>query len=268
MLTNSITKIFAYPFVGQIFKIHEDMEADSWILEIRNGNNYQTSFAALDLSNGQLLWQDLQLSEPWWLGISAVNQGLIYFHFFPEPQKPSPKGITSYSVHQQKILWQHSDYQLLNLNKNNIVALDKNTKDAEVFYLLDSLTGEVIEKLVEKPPTLNLLKKTTKTFTPSSYLADTPHFETVKKFLNKILNIEICQSLDYLEYNNLIVISFFIKKNEEFQNNLLILDTNAQILLQDVINDASKGISNDTFWVVNHHLFIIRNKCELIAYQL
>lgn len=268
MLTNSITKIFAHTFAGQIFKIHQDNQFNLWILEIRDGDNYHTTFAALDLNKGQLLWQDVQLDEPWWIGISAVNQALIYFHFFPEPQKPWPRGIVVYAVFEQKILWQNTDYQLVDLTQDGIIALDRQAKESESFCLLATLTGELLARKSEKPASQNLLKKTTETIAPSTYLANSTHFETVKKYLKKILDIEISQTLDYLEHNNLIIISYFIKKNEVFQNNLLILNTNAQILLQDVINELSEGISNDTFWVVNHHLFIIRNKCELITYQL
>jgi hypothetical protein len=266
-LTNSIHQIFALKFAGNIWKIHYDETSQVLILEIRNADIFQTTFTAIQLPDFEVLWQDFNLQEPWWAGVSAVSEGMMYVYFFPDSQKPESREILAIDIYTRQSCWHSPIHQFYQLDNQGLIA-GKWQGNEWIYELLDKKNGQLIEANLPIKNEENLEKSLNSIVLPQHYPAQTPYFDTIKQFFTEGLNIEIINSVDYLEITDYILIAYFLQKNEEFQNNLLILDTNAQILLHTTMNHKSEGKASESFLLINHQLFFIKDKSELIAYQL
>ncbi|NJO02062.1 MAG: hypothetical protein HC880_10525 [Bacteroidia bacterium] len=103
---------------------------------------------------------------------------------------------------------------------------------------------------------------------PSHYPEGSEYFRQVADFLAQRLELSAVKAVDYLEYDYLILISYFLEKNSLLYNKLLILDNEAEILLHETINQGLMGIALDTFFIYKKNLIFIRNKQEIINYHL
>lgn len=258
---------FSFRFEGNIWKIRMDEANRHLVLEIRNGNLRQVSFACIDLFKREILWQDLLMQETWWISLAAVHQNTMLFYLYADNPKPDTSEILSFDLFSKQLLWHQALYRFYTIQEDAVIALKLNETQM-LFEKLQLRTGHTLETMMEYNPSLLHSLDESQLIFPEHYLEGTTHFETIKIFLEKILQIRVFGSIDYLEHKNFIIITYFFSKNEEISNNLLILEANAQILLNECINTQTKGVTLDSFFVINHTLISIKNKTELIAYSL
>lgn len=233
------------------------------VLEIRNYENRTASFAAIDISSQQLLWHDLQLEETWWIGIEAVHFGHILFHGYDHLQYSNHLGITCVNATSQTIIWERKDITFKAVSGTAIEVFGKNQPFQLEFELVDIKTGE---KLTQNKDEVLETKKNL--LFPSLYFSTEEVFPKIAKFIELKTNEIACQVIEYLEYNSFIIISFYTKENEILQNRLILLNGDAQILMETTIDDNLKGVGNQTFMVFNNFLIYIHKKTELKLFEL
>lgn len=258
---------FSLEFKGQVWKILIDEVHPLLVMQIRDGETYQTSFAAIDTSENKLLWQDFTLSENWWLGMAGLHQGVLFLYTYPDTQKPEPQGIIAVDIVTQELLWQTQDATFYQVLDNQLIAVSMKQTSRQ-YLLLAPKTGEILDQFRELEGKFALKNENNPTLFPFHYHNEMAYFQTVAIFLKKKFNLQIVQAVDYLEYESFIIISYFYKKADELINNLLVLDEQNQVLLHQNIGLQLTGISLDTFFVFREQLFFVKHKTHLESLKL
>lgn len=75
---------------GVIWRVMYDHTLKTIVLEMRDGDLKEVSFAAIELESGTVLWEGLQLDENWWVSMAGVKNGMLYFSEF-EKDNAIPK---------------------------------------------------------------------------------------------------------------------------------------------------------------------------------
>lgn len=247
---------------GKIWKIITDHNTPLLVVQVRDGEAYQTSFTAIDTAQSAILWQDYTLDENWWLGMSALHQGVLLLHIYPDAQKPQPQGIIALDVVSKEVIWQNQDLNFYEIVENKIVANSSTTSDH--FYLtVDIKSGNILERFQEFDHEFTRKNENNSMIFPFHYQNEMAYFQTVAVFLKKKFNLQIVQAVDYLEYDNFIIISYFYDAADGLMNNLLVLDQNGQVLLHQNIEKQLIGIGLDTFFVFKNELFFVKHKTLL-----
>ena len=84
----------------------------------------------------------------------------------------------------------------------------------------------------------------------------------IKKVSKKIFSLTL-----FCEIGNKIVISYYIYSNKLFQNYLLVVTHDRQILLNDLIA-TTEGIGIDTFTLQSDTLLYVKNENYFVGYEL
>lgn len=103
---------------------------------------------------------------------------------------------------------------------------------------------------------------------PLHYLESSEYFNTVSKFLKQKFNISPSKAVDYLETQGVIIISYYIWKEDHLANFLLIMDQDGSIQSHELLADELSTIGIDTFFILGSALFTIRQKAELLKYDI
>jgi hypothetical protein len=258
----------SFQFQGVIWKLHIDLKTESVAIEVRDAETWNTSFAWAELSSSKMLWQDFSLEENWWLGLIGVYDSVMLFHTFKDEKRPEPSGILALDAQTQTQLWELKNYQLHDWQENHLVGqYRKGLQDFE-YHLLDLHTGKIKNESSLDDAQKIIKPKESSFLYPQQYREGTDYFETVSQFLKQVSQHKIVQAVDYLEFKKYIIINYFFQKEENIQNNLLILDSNVRILLHEVLITQTKGISLDSFFIFKNYLFFIKNKSQLEIFQL
>ena len=259
---NLLQEGISFQTEGKIWKIITDHSSSLLVIQVRDGEAYQTSFTAIDTMKSSILWQDYTLDENWWLGMSSLHQGVLLLHTYPDAQKPQPRGIVALDVASKEIIWQNQDLNFYELADDKIVATSSTTSDQ--FYLtVDIKSGNILERFQEFDKEFTRKNENNSMIFPFHYQNEMAYFQTVAVFLKKKINLQIVQAVDYLEYDNFIIISYFYDDADGLMNNLLVLDQNGEVLLHQNIEKQLIGIGLDTFFVFKNELFFVKHKTLL-----
>ena len=248
-------KKFEHNFQGKIWNtaFGENMA----VLEIRDEDTRQVSFSALDLQSGDILWQDLRPEKSWWLALVGVFDNYLILHKYSSQQKPEPKGLLILNVQTGEISKKIDDWIFFNCQENILTI-----------YQMDENNMPIYEEIIlEKLETNSLKPQITQNFSPTHYPEDSPHFPAIFNFLYRLISIEAQKGVDYLEIDNKIVISYYIYSNKLFQNYLLVITHDRQILLNDLIA-TTEGIGIDTFTLQSDTLLYVKNENYFVGYEL
>jgi hypothetical protein len=104
--------------------------------------------------------------------------------------------------------------------------------------------------------------------TPVHYLEGTDHFTTVSKFIREKFNISTVKAVDYFESQEQIAISYYLWQSDQLANFLLIMDVSGIVKSHLLLANQLQTIGIDTFFMVKSSLYTIRNKAELLIYDL
>jgi Domain of unknown function (DUF4905) len=252
---------FSHRFDGIIWNTLADGKNERLFLEVRDPQQKTVSFSALNLRNNQWLWKDVSLEETWWVSLRAVEADILLFTLYTDAQNPDKKSLIAYDVLRNKMTWWRNGFSVASVNSLCVRGIDSKFPGKEIF--LDLFTGKDL-------PQVDFDLADSQNFPvirPFQYEEGTAHFDTVKKFLNTRLGILPVATIEYLEFEDLIIMSVFINE-QGLANYLYGFNASGEVLLKHKLGDNLKGVALDAFFIFSGHLIFVRNKNELTSYKI
>jgi outer membrane protein assembly factor BamB len=251
---------FSHSFPGAIWATLAVPERHLLIIEERDQTNFQVKFSALDFQTDTFLWRGLTLKESWWIGLTAANNNTVLLHSYTNKGNPDHKNLIALDILTGKIRWEVEEFSFFDWDGSEIVG--HLTKNELVQASINIQSGLVTERAWDEKPADNR----TTPLQPVRYLEGTPYFETVKEFMEKGTTYHPIKGVEYLEWNDLIMISLYEEENGNLANYLIVFDKNGEVLLEVKLGGKLSGLGTDTFFILSGCLFLIKNKTELVAY--
>lgn len=261
---------FSFCFDGNIWNMLLDAYSGTLILEIREKDEHQVSFTAIDLESGEVIWDGLQFEENWWLGMTLISQGVLILHTFVDNADPEPKGLISFDILEKEVCWSKSDFVFLKMYEDKIIGFV--THDEERIFQAIGLRDGVVENINEATAFDNsyrneIEQKWPLTY-PLHYVEGTDYFETCKTFLYNRLRLEAVKAIEYLEIENKIIISFYSNEVDNMVNYLLVTDLSGEIVFNEIIQRNINAIGLQTFFIVKNQVIFVKEKNEIFSFDL
>ena len=258
-MARSVQFNFSYVFEGVIWNMLVSPGHGTLVLEVRDKERKRVTFSALDSRGGKFIWRDKSFDESWWINLGAVSDNVIVFTVYMETNNPDKKGVFAYHIFEDRMLWWNNDFSIVSVS--NAVVEDVSSKYGFRQATLDIMTGqEVSGKQVEQSAHAPVTR-------PHQYLAEHSYFGTVKTFLEQKFNLSPLISLEYLEHDSLVFISFYVQENE-LANYLIIISADGSLLVKEKLDEQLKGIGLGTFFILSSCVIFVKNKGELVSYKI
>lgn len=257
-LANSLELKFAQSFHGIIWNTLADGNRPRLFLEVRDVQKKKASFSALNLQNYEWLWKDVMLEEPWWVSLATVSGDMLLFTMYTDANNPDRKSLLAYDVAKNNISWWYNGFSFSAANALYVKGIDARFPSSEI--ILDLFTGKAVLQAdfhLEDSQNFPVIR-------PFQYEEGTGHFDTVRDFLQTRLGIVPVATIDYLEFQRLIIVSVFVKEND-LANYLYVLDSGGEVVFNQKLGENLKGVGLDTFFIYSNHLIFVKNKSELIT---
>jgi hypothetical protein len=260
-LSNTLELKFSYSFDGIIWNTLADGNHPRLFLEVRDVHEKKVSFSGVNLQNYEWLWKDVMLEEPWWVSLAAIGGDMLLFTVYTDTNNPDKKSLLACDVSKNEMIWWYNGFSLSGANMLYVKGIDTRFPSKEI--ILDLLTGKVVQEVdfhLADSQNFPVIR-------PFQYEQGTGHFETVKDFLQTRLGITPVATIDYLEFQRLIMVSVFVRE-KDLANYLYVLDSAGEVLFSEKLGENLKGVGLDTFFIYSDHLIFVRNKSELITYKI
>lgn len=216
-----------------------DPKSGLLLLELRKASDRSLSYMVYSLSTHTMVSDFTPNHDEWWNKVVLFYDEKIVFTRFKD-ESPEVQG-TYISNLSGEIFW--SDDTCSPIIENNKIKIDS------ALVKNNNEVSSLFTKTIEEP----------KIIQPLSYLAETDHFNTVASFLKEKLKCTPIEVIEYLEFNQKIVISFHTLTNNRIENSIIVLDTGGNILFHDSISSERKGIGFGTFYVYKNQCIYIKN---------
>lgn len=240
----------SYCFKGQIWNSCLDTEKDLLIVETRDADAFQCWFYTIDLKKNELLSEFQLQDECWWVGLKYAFDGNFVLYTYEDEQKPISKGVIVVDAIRGIVRWRKDTYCFLDGQGDQMCVSDSETKD----NLTISIESGRISNYQEIPQNKSVQ-------VPLRYLQGSDYFNETAELVKLVTNEVATESIEYLEYNNHLFISFYIYKEQKQENHLLILTEDGAFVKKYCLSNHTKGIGFGDFVVYkNIVLFAVNNQ--------
>jgi Domain of unknown function (DUF4905) len=251
-------------------------DSDKLILETRDASTKEVFYHCISLTGFEGIFYNFQLEEKCWLGIETIYNEVALFHKFPKPDLPGHKEIIALDLVSQKVLWINKELSYLFVANDKVYGFQQGFEE-RYFTSLDYKTGEKLEDLGTDYLLVNDLRSKSENekdqnvylfpriFSPENEVAEVKNaIETQTKGLN------LTGESHYLLYDDLLLFNFHVKEPEGLlTNNFVIVDLPGNsTLISEVLNYKARALYADSFFIYKELLFVLREKNEVIVYQL
>ncbi|MCF8260057.1 MAG: DUF4905 domain-containing protein [Melioribacteraceae bacterium] len=249
---------------------------DNLLIETRDVQNKIASFHCLDVATGKPIFRDLELEEKYWVGVDAFYNNIILFHKFEQPTLPKHKGIFAYDITSKNFIWQNENDSFLFLLENKIYCFKQRFEGRE-FYTLDIQTGSVLDELGTDFERINELRNQSieqedfsNYFYPENYLQidlESQAEEVIKTIMQKN---SIFGDLEILQMENNLFINYHHKfQGDRLNNTFTAFDlSKMKFVYTDIINTNLNAFAPDSFFVYKSTLLLLKEKTELMAFEI
>lgn len=271
-----IKRKYAYTRGRQIWRLLAS-NTGRLIIEERDMKTREAFYNCVQIDTGKKLFYDFQLEEKLWLGIEAVDNDIIFFHKFASRDMPDHKGIIAFDIDSQRIIWQTEEY-IFDFIKEGKIFCYKNNFDGRIFFVIDSLTGRLIDEPGDNLVEVNKLREEafdSKSF--ESYLFPEPFDLDDSSFLPmdeiaEQINVEhsIEGKIEFIPFSDIILLNFHERLNDGgLRNRFMAIDIlNKKSILEKDLNANSNAFVPDSFFVKDDLLFLLVEKTMLEVYSI
>lgn len=252
--------LFSHRFPGTIWNTVAVESENRIVLEVRDDVKFQATFSLLDYAKNTFLWKDASMPEQWWISLVAANKSTVLLNrFMNKGGNPDQKSLIAVDATTSAIRWEQESLSFYDWNETEIFGY--RTKDELVPVRVNLITGAVTDQSWESQSTAPENPK------PVFYAEGTEHFETVKKFVAQA-DYVIVKGVEYLEFNDWIMISAYTDQSGKLANYLLVFSASGSLVLTVKLGENLAGLGADTFFILSGCLFLVQNKTDLVAYRL
>ncbi|MFK7900565.1 MAG: hypothetical protein AB8B61_07385, partial [Cyclobacteriaceae bacterium] len=98
---------------------------------------------------------------------------------------------------------------------------------------------------------------------PIYYLPESDYYAEIQRSVSQLTKFDCEGVVEYLEYEDYVVLSFYVSANEVFTNHLFVIDPEGETIFSTILAQGMEGIGMNTFFFLNNQLWFTRNKTTL-----
>jgi hypothetical protein len=245
----------SHQFNSPVWRLEIDSLNGIIFAEVRDVANKKVSFSSISLDNGEVYFNGLQTEERWLTGIEAAYDGALLLHNYQTETGPSHKGIMAIDAFTGKTIWNDFNSDFDHLTINGPVIYDTRIQPRKLF-MADIKTGaktRPYEPLIDLELTNELIlpAQISDEFSLSLHLPVSP----------------IENTIHYLEYNNLRIVSLHAITAGTLQQHLYIMD-GENIVFEDLLNTNIQKLQPESFLLCKDKLIYLKNQSQLKVLNL
>lgn len=271
-MTKKLENIHTFSFPNPVWKMLFQTDGSALSLEIRNQETLEATFSILDPVRKKLLLTDLAFEDSWWTNIFSFIGEYLVFYTYSDTQNPEEKNFFVVKWTTEEIIWYSDSFMVVDTALGKLYGYDKKDDD-KILKEVDFFTNKIKvigdKKIQNREQGKELLyPDSQKLLYPFAYTEGSNYFAVVLNYVAQQMNVHPVKSCEYLEVGQFIIISYYIYEHKNLVNYLMVVNKTGDLLYHEKICDNLPGVATDTFFVLDHVLIFIKDKSQVVCYEL
>jgi hypothetical protein len=247
--------------------------------EDRDPQRKEVTFFCLNAADGSVLWNNISVGEPWWVGIEAIAADRIFLHGFRTPDMPEHARVICLDLGTGKELWRYDEYSFACATGDSVV-LYRDLFGQRRYHVFSGATGELMQDLGEPPADLHEIKRmnhgrTDLTLPELVSVEEDP--QGLYRRLTRRCNLTaVVGPIEAATYDGTIVASYHVSTASSAEHgnpmlrNLLVIvaEKPDAVIFEDVLNAATPAVVPDSFFLDGSMLYFMKERSQIVALDL
>jgi hypothetical protein len=245
-LEDSFTFDFSFDVTGKIWQLSIDQKFGQIGIEVREEATHEIFFLVFQIDSLDISDYLIVDTADWWTTLTKLNGSLLLLDKYQDPQDPTQKSVVVYHWHEQKLLIEIQDFQLAEITHDVISGTSVSDKSAQVIQLSD----------------LDFHENRPKTEVSVMYPVFCPPQSETFELVREYLAAEPVLGLEYLESNDCIIISYYVRSDAKFDRRLLLIKGEQEVFHQ-VQDENLDGYASGAFLILSDYLIFVSNSNQI-----
>ena len=245
-----------YQFKSTVWRLEIDSVTDTLFAEIRDSGDKRVTFSAINLTTGEVYFDNLQTEERWMTGIETADNGILLLHNYQSENGPAHRGLIAIDGKTGKTIWASYTHAFDHSTKNGPVIYDTRLQPPQLL-IANIQTGAVVRPY---QPTIDAEIEN------HIVLPQIAPIETASSLSLQLKTFG--DTLHYLEHNNFRIVSLHAFADGTLQQLLYIFTTDDKIVYQDLLNDDIQKLQPESFLLRKDQLIYLTGKSKLKVLNL
>lgn len=241
-----------------------DPQSDLWVIELRESEPKQVSFAMVDTAQMKQLWHYSPPEADWWSSLTAFSHNNIFLHNYRYPEVPEPTDLLAFSAVNGEFLWALPGHLMVKPLDDKYIEVAGKSGEQFIYKACNADTGET--SALKESYTDDFEKVILQE--PVRYRKDSVYFEKLATFIQDVTNGHIAVSIDYLEKRPYIMFSYYIYEQDKSVQYLLIVTDQKQLVLHEQLSEEREGMGRSTMMLKASTLVYLKNNNEFSSLTL
>lgn len=255
-MIQSLIHLFSHRFQFAISCVLPNIGSNQILVQTKDEVKMESYYVLLHLKAANQLFNQITIHNSWFQIPLAVYDNTAIIQYFPDDQNPEKKNILEYDFSNGKINWERSDVDFVVKDERGVVL-----RDSKIYYLLNNQ----FELSEISKSSIQFVEDEHYNY-PHFFDQAEPEFIDIATIIEKTSAIKCQLGVEYLEYKQNILVSYYTIDGIKFSNFLLVLDLLGRVVFHQKINDDMKGLGRDTFFIFADKLIFVSNKTTLNTY--
>jgi hypothetical protein len=244
---------YLHTFDGIIWKLVYDPVNLLLCIEIRSENSLEVEYYTVFLTEKTEVKKiDLHTEVNWWTDLVGMQKDKIFFFTHNDQKNPGPGRFFIYDYQDNQVTLDRKDVSISLINENKIVLQSRE---------VDDFQNEIIElnkKEHQNPSNI---------YFPDYFSVDDAYFEKIAGFLHKKLGINVVLGLEYLEQDNYLISSYYLKNGNKYDRYIVVFK-HGESIFNKCIDRNMDGISTESFFLMENEMIFVENRDTLAVWEL
>ncbi len=258
--------LFSFRFSENIWRVipNADPESTLWVIELRNAESREVSFAVIDTDKLEVKWQRQIEATDWWTSLTAFSHNRIYLHNYRYPEVPEPTDLLAVNAGSGLLSWILPDHVLVSIVDAESLEVATRRGDHFEYMQCDAMTGGLLPLNGGKRAATGevILKE------PVRYIEGNRYFGKLAHFIKQTTGSHIPVAIDYLEKRPYIIFSYYIYEQDKTVQYLLIVTDQKQQVLHEKLSEEREGTGRSTMMLKASTLVYLKNSNEFSSLTL
>ncbi|MGV8880355.1 MAG: DUF4905 domain-containing protein [Sphingobacteriaceae bacterium] len=253
--TPKVDLLIAEKLSGIIWKLEIDSNHNLLFVEVRNQEEHQVSFTAIDLLTGKINFNNLRTEERWQIGMEGAGNGMLFLHGYDAVSSPAHKGIIAVDGISGKTIWANYVMAVDQFFEEGIMVFDTRLQPRRL-QLINYETGAIMGPANHFNPT----NRTVDLIYPKAE-------NTYPMLLNNHFTGTFTSDAMVADHQHSQIVSLHAAVDNFFNQHLFILRSE-EIIFQDLLNEHIQKLQPEAFVMHKRKLVYIKNHSEIKVVNL
>lgn len=253
----------SYYMPGQIWRALP-CRADNWVIEWRIPEGKKLGFSVINPSNPEAIVVEAAADGiDWWSSLAGAGSRCFFVHGYRNTDIPEPTDLMAFDMNSGEMRWVLPGYRFEGISVQGVLLAGRKDAGGISVFECDELTGKPSVTPAENP-----VKPETGWLAAYRYTRGEEYYDFLVRFLEKNTGLSPAGALEYLDYADKMVFSFYLYENNGLAQYVAVLDRFRKVKYLEAIERDLEKEGKGGLVLRDGVIYFIKNKNNFVGINL